>query len=247
MTSSNGNLFRIIGPLWGEFTGHNGQWHGALMFSLIIAWKRAEQTIQTPMIWDTIALLMTSLWWFTWLGVTTYFSSERVKCLVAINMINKDKIEPFPQFYPSHGRSRQFNKAKHWLLLCCVLTYWADTEWPPSGRRHSQRHFRYYFHGVAAMYQNSWNLRCCGIHDVASHLLAIGGASTLVLHHAQVTCRLEFGSWIEFRLLGSSDRAPAYYSSCHFPILRSETNFPRIVFSFSGSKAKNTGVSAPAK
>ena len=43
MTSSNGNIFRVTGPLCGEFTGpvnspHKGQWRGALMFSLIFAW-----------------------------------------------------------------------------------------------------------------------------------------------------------------------------------------------------------------
>ena len=43
-TSSNGNIFRIAGPLCGEFhrsplnTPHRGQWRGALMFSLICAW-----------------------------------------------------------------------------------------------------------------------------------------------------------------------------------------------------------------
>ena len=43
MTSSNGNIFRVAGHLCGEFTGpvnspHNGQWRGALMFSLIWVW-----------------------------------------------------------------------------------------------------------------------------------------------------------------------------------------------------------------
>ena len=39
MTSSNGNIFRVTGPLCGEFTGpHKGQRRGALMFSLIYAW-----------------------------------------------------------------------------------------------------------------------------------------------------------------------------------------------------------------
>ena len=55
MTSSNGNSFRVTGPLWGESTGHRwipltkaigspvdshrkGQWRGALMFSLMCAW-----------------------------------------------------------------------------------------------------------------------------------------------------------------------------------------------------------------
>ena len=44
MSSSNGNIFRVTGPLCGEFTGfrgiphHKGQWHGALVFSMICAW-----------------------------------------------------------------------------------------------------------------------------------------------------------------------------------------------------------------
>ena len=42
MTSSNGNIFRVTGPLCGEFTGPGEfpavQWRGALMFSLICAW-----------------------------------------------------------------------------------------------------------------------------------------------------------------------------------------------------------------
>ena len=43
-TSSNGNIFRVTGPLCGEFTGQGefptqkGQWRGAFMFSLICAW-----------------------------------------------------------------------------------------------------------------------------------------------------------------------------------------------------------------
>ena len=39
VTSWNGNIFCVSGPLCGEFTGdpHKGQWRGALMFSLIHA------------------------------------------------------------------------------------------------------------------------------------------------------------------------------------------------------------------
>ena len=43
-TSSNGNIFRVTGPLCGEFTGHRwisphkGRWRGVLMFSLICDW-----------------------------------------------------------------------------------------------------------------------------------------------------------------------------------------------------------------
>ena len=43
MTSSNGNIFHVTGPLWGKprspvDSPHKGQWRGALMFSLICAW-----------------------------------------------------------------------------------------------------------------------------------------------------------------------------------------------------------------
>ena len=44
MTSSNGNILRVTGPMCGKFTGHRwisftkGQWRGALIFSLICAW-----------------------------------------------------------------------------------------------------------------------------------------------------------------------------------------------------------------
>ena len=44
MTSSNGNIFRVTGPLCGEFTGHRWiprkkvQWRGALIFPLICSW-----------------------------------------------------------------------------------------------------------------------------------------------------------------------------------------------------------------
>ena len=38
MTSSNGNICRVTGPLCGEFSGHKDQWRGAVMFSLICAW-----------------------------------------------------------------------------------------------------------------------------------------------------------------------------------------------------------------
>ena len=44
MTSSNGNIFRVIGPLCGGIhrssvnSPHKGHWSGALMFSLILTW-----------------------------------------------------------------------------------------------------------------------------------------------------------------------------------------------------------------
>ena len=63
MTSSNGNIFRITGPLWGESTGH--RWIPLTKASDAELWSAPQQTveqaIETPVIWDTIALIMTSL------------------------------------------------------------------------------------------------------------------------------------------------------------------------------------------
>ena len=68
MTSSNGNSFRITGPLWGESTGH--RWIPLTKASDAELWsflwtapeQTFEQTIEAPVIWDAIAHIMTSLW-----------------------------------------------------------------------------------------------------------------------------------------------------------------------------------------
>ena len=67
MTSSNGNIFRITDPLWGESTGH--RWIPLTKASgadlLCFLWSAPEQmfeqTIEMPVIWDAIVLIMTSL------------------------------------------------------------------------------------------------------------------------------------------------------------------------------------------
>ena len=59
MTPSNGNIFRIAGPLWGESTGHQlilltkasdaELW---CFFFISAPEQTIEQTIMTPVIWD---------------------------------------------------------------------------------------------------------------------------------------------------------------------------------------------------
>ena len=66
MTSSNENIFRVIGPLCGEYTGH--RWislTNAIDADLwCLLWSAPEQmvekTIETPVIWDAVVLIMTS-------------------------------------------------------------------------------------------------------------------------------------------------------------------------------------------
>ena len=67
MTSSNRNIFCVTDPLCGEFTGH--RWipltqasDAELRCFLWYAPKQTvEQTIETPVIWDTITPIMASL------------------------------------------------------------------------------------------------------------------------------------------------------------------------------------------
>ena len=67
MTSSNGNIFRVAGPLCGDFTGHRliplKKASDAELWCFL--WSAPEQTlkqtIETPEIWNAIALIMMSL------------------------------------------------------------------------------------------------------------------------------------------------------------------------------------------
>ena len=67
MTPSKGNIFHVTDPLWGESIGH--RWNPLTKASDAelwrFLWSAPEQTvgqrIETPVIWDAIALIMTSL------------------------------------------------------------------------------------------------------------------------------------------------------------------------------------------
>ena len=66
MTSSNWNVFRVTGPLWGEFSGH--RWIPLTKASDEELWcfhwhapeQKVEQTIERLVIWGAIELMMTS-------------------------------------------------------------------------------------------------------------------------------------------------------------------------------------------
>ena len=67
MTSSNGNIFRVTGPLLGEFTGH--QWSRLTKASDVELWcfiwsapeQTVKQTTETPVIWGAISPMLTLL------------------------------------------------------------------------------------------------------------------------------------------------------------------------------------------
>ena len=66
MVSESRNIFRVTGPLRGEYTGH--RWIPLTKASdadlWCFPWSAPEQTVETnkaPVIWDVIALIITSL------------------------------------------------------------------------------------------------------------------------------------------------------------------------------------------
>ena len=67
MTSLNGNVFRVTGPLWGESIGHrwipltNASDADFLYFLRSVLGQTVEQTIETAVIWVAIGLIMSSL------------------------------------------------------------------------------------------------------------------------------------------------------------------------------------------
>ena len=66
MTSSNGSIFRVTDPLWGESTDQ--RWIPLTRpvtrsFDIFFDLQTVEQTIETPVIWYAIAIIMTSLWY----------------------------------------------------------------------------------------------------------------------------------------------------------------------------------------
>ena len=67
MTSWNENILRVNGPIWGEFSGHRwipfAKANNPELWCFL--WSAPEQpvvqTVDTSVIWDPIALIMTSL------------------------------------------------------------------------------------------------------------------------------------------------------------------------------------------
>ena len=70
MTSSNENIFRVTGPLWGESPVTDGfpsqrpvTRSFDVFFDLRLSIRLRIAQIETPRVWDAIALVMTSLSW----------------------------------------------------------------------------------------------------------------------------------------------------------------------------------------
>ena len=89
MTSSSVNIFSVTGPLCWEFTGH--RWIPRTKASDTELWcflwsvlaQTVKQTIETLVMWDAVALIMTSLWCITSTVLASLFGAIK-KCAVKI-------------------------------------------------------------------------------------------------------------------------------------------------------------------
>ena len=83
MTSWNGNIFRVTGPLWEESTGH--RWIPLTKASDAELWcfqwsapeYTVEQAIKWPIIWHGIVFIMTSLWCVTFHLICLYIHNSK--------------------------------------------------------------------------------------------------------------------------------------------------------------------------
>ena len=125
--------FRVTGPLCKEFTGHphKGQWRRALTFSLICAWTTVKQTMEVPVIWDAIALIMTSMWWHLADHIRQFLSFARenitsiLRVHVAIQQI-KDW-QTLILVEPTSGASHGTNQYDIWVKFResdCITSNW---------------------------------------------------------------------------------------------------------------------------
>ena len=128
MRSSNGSIFRVTGPLWGESTGH--RWSPPTKASDTEHWcflwsapeQTAEQTLETPVIWDAIELIMRLLVLCKrYLPVADGFLSQRTS-----------NAESYPMSTTSLVWQRR-NQKQH-VLLAISQRNPRMTDWFPSQR-----------------------------------------------------------------------------------------------------------------
>ena len=91
ITALNGSIFRGTGPSWGGGFPHKGHWRRALIFYWSAPEQTVEQTMETPLIWDAIALIVTSL------QCDSAMQDEHYQCHVTF-YIDSLKSRAFKQF-----------------------------------------------------------------------------------------------------------------------------------------------------
>ena len=110
VTSSNGNIFHVAGLLWGESIGH--RWIPLTKANDAELWyflwsmpeQTAEQMIETPVIWDAITLIMTSLWTLlNTYGVSVYIADVTMDWSATLPLTSRALMEGINMEKSSQG------------------------------------------------------------------------------------------------------------------------------------------------
>ena len=111
MTSSNGHIFRVAGPLWGEFTDRrwipltNANDAGLWCFLWSAPEQRVVQTIKTSVIWDAVAPITTSLQWRDMSVMAFSISGNSIICSGYYQRNHLRIILPVTIWFPSQRAS----------------------------------------------------------------------------------------------------------------------------------------------
>ena len=135
--SSNENIFRIAGPLWGGGGGSTGhRWIPFTGTSDAELWRflwpapqqALKQTMETPVVWDAIALITTSLQLFLW-NWNWFPLLVLIHCLlmVPIIFVNSDPGDGLLPSAPSHCLCQWQFEIIRIHHLCDARYSW----WPP--------------------------------------------------------------------------------------------------------------------
>ena len=131
MTSSNKNIFRVTGPLWGETTGH---WWIPLTKSSdsepwCIRWSAPErtvqQTIETPAIWYAIALIITSLKGSSFVVFCCFLKPANVTYAVRVGLFHSLTLE---QSITWRANIFTLKEQQHYMIL---ELHWSLHGWQP--------------------------------------------------------------------------------------------------------------------
>ena len=118
VASLNGNIFRVTGPLWRESIGH--RWipltkaRDAVLWCFIwfVPEQLVEKTVETQVIWDAIALIMTSL--------LLTFASIQIDSTKASYNIKVYMIE-IKQIIGFHHQVKEFNISQNAQKYICPI------------------------------------------------------------------------------------------------------------------------------
>ena len=132
--------FCVTGPLWGESTGHKCQWRGVLCFLWSAPEQTAEQTIETSVIWDAIASIMTPLYWYL-SGLPHRQYSNLTFAPVPVNHTRSMPISlKLPHWHQSNLTIAPVPVKQHWRMPICLSIAPLALEQPcdcPSASKHT--------------------------------------------------------------------------------------------------------------